>query len=832
MNWIVTCGGVSAPAATWGILNLQRTRKPFAADEVTFTLSGQAIDAPSTFAQWSLLSITDPNGRGWFTGLVTKIPVKGSTKAEDQFYTVEGPWRNFEKLVFQEEWMAMGETEVLVPTLRTTTIIGQTATVTDIPLDQMIVLVANYVLALAGTSRYIPFQFALDPSLATIIPAYTDAEGYAIPAGPMMVPFTEVKDLTCSQLIINMLVMLPDMQQWVDYTTNPPTLNMFRRGSLTPMSIAAFGGIVDGIDLTPRADLVVPAVILKYIQNNTITTGKSSTTYNTITPDIYPPNAPDPAIDNFVADVELEPGNMTFMQQDIVTLDRPLDYDAIAGTGTPPQPSAWDWLTDPSRLHWLTKYTIPANWPGGSNPPYPANPTNQDVDVYVNGPWLDSGSGLSTLNLNSDQPSDWIIRRIATRLTPSFKTAVLPPTNPPSTTDILELPSGNVPAGGGPGTAGGGHYTIDGVALPVGDNALDLLCEELRRGSVTSWMTEDQSIYAAHVTVTVVIQYTGNDPVVLQWFTSAPVQLLTRNYDLIVTNGETGTYTQLSSEKPSEPIPVGLAKIIYDGLSVLHYDGTISTTEPECSGLVSPGNVLNLTGGANAGWAAMNAQINEVTENVDAGKTTIRVGPPKHLSASQLVDWIRAIRGKIQSWHLTQQQTGQVAGSTIAAGQPGAGQPGGDNVIQGPGHTPRSSESSAPTSSSQPRNLFVVNASTGSTPGVTVTPGSIGGIVPTINGTAINASTPPVLQLNSGDTLLWFELSYNSSNVLTSVLINHGTTMPTPNIVPGTAGTDYYPLSTVTVTTGVHASVQALNDYISGNQGYAQCGTGSNCWLK
>ncbi len=50
---------------------------------------------------------------------------------------------------------------------------------------------------------------------------------------------------------------------------------------------------------------------------------------------------------------------------------------------------------------------------------------------------------------------------------------------------MLDLPSGSVPAGQGPGTAGGS------------DNALDLLGQEVLKGSVTDWMTEDQDIYSA-----------------------------------------------------------------------------------------------------------------------------------------------------------------------------------------------------------------------------------------------------------------------------------------------------------------------------------------------
>jgi hypothetical protein len=281
---------------------------------------------------------------------------------------------------------------------------------------------------------------------------------------------------------------------------------------------------------------------------------------------------------------------------------------------------------------------------------------------------------------------------------------------------------------------------------------------------------------------------------------------------------------------PSEPVPIGLAQVVYEGLSVLHYEGSINTTEQEVSGTVGLNNTLNLSGTNNAAWATMNAQVQEIAEDVDFGKTTLSVGPPKHLSAAQLVDWIRALRGRIQAEHLNQQQTGQAAGGTTATGSPS-----GDNVVQGPGDTSGGGVTMPPggSSSSSPRNLFVSNASTGSTPGITVTPGAYNGsIIPTINGTPINAATAPVLQLNSSDTVLWLEISYNSSNQATSVLINHGTTIPTPTIVQGTAGTDYYGLSTVTVTvTAGKASVTALNDYLSGNQGYAQCGNASNSWL-
>jgi hypothetical protein len=130
------------------------------------------------------------------------------------------------------------------------------------------------------------------------------------------------------------------------------------------------------------------------------------------------------------------------------------------------------------------------------------------------------------------------------------------------------------------------------------------------------------------------------------------------------------------------------------------------------------------------------------------------------------------------------------------------------------------------------RNLYVYDASTGSTPKISITPGAYNSIIPTLGGTPISPPTPaPTLTVSGSDTLIWAEITYNSSNVATSVLFNHGTTLPTSTIVPGTGGTDYKSVSTIVVTTGTNASVTCYNDFISGNQGYAQCGSSSNTWL-
>src|SRR5262249_23488242 len=90
--------------------------------------------------------------------------------------------------------------------------------------------------------------------------------------------------------------------------------------------------------------------------------------------------------------------------------------------------------------------------------------------------------------------------------------------------------------------------------------------------------------------------------------------------------------------------PVGLAKFIYDAISVLQYEGSLTLQEQEVSAPLSIGNCFNLTGGALAEWSTMAAMVQAVTENIDTGETTVEFGPPRNLSAGELVDLLRVNR--------------------------------------------------------------------------------------------------------------------------------------------------------------------------------------------
>jgi len=172
----------------------------------------------------------------------------------------------------------------------------------------------------------------------------------------------------------------------------------------------------------------------------------------------------------------------------------------------------------------------------------------------------------------------------------------------------------------------------------------------------------------------------------------------------------------------------------------------------------------------------------------------------------------------------------------------------GENVQRGPnifirqfgeGGYSISSTASGSGSGGSSHAYTVSDASTATTPAVTVSPGTHNGVTPTIYGTPINTkigSPPayPVLTLGGSDTVVYFQIDYNSSGQIIDVSISSGTSVPTATIVFGSSGSDYKFLSSVEIAyasgTG-KASVLCNNDGVSGPQGYAQCGGSSSSWL-
>jgi hypothetical protein len=131
---------------------------------------------------------------------------------------------------------------------------------------------------------------------------------------------------------------------------------------------------------------------------------------------------------------------------------------------------------------------------------------------------------------------------------------------------------------------------------------------------------------------------------------------------ITATDCPTGKYTRRSTDvEGAESIPVGLAEMLWTSLNASHYQGKVSTVAEEITGSVNIGFRLVVTGG-NAAWATMSAVIQQITNHLDTGTTTIQVGPPSHLSPGQVLDLRQANRSRRPASGSLIRTTGDSAG--------------------------------------------------------------------------------------------------------------------------------------------------------------------------
>src|SRR5712692_3140605 len=196
------------------------------------------------------------------------------------------------------------------------------------------------------------------------------------------------------------------------------------------------------------------------------------------------------------------------------------------------------------------------------------------------------------------------------------------------------------------------------TALPV----LGGLPNAVIEGQVCTWM-KSSGVFALaqQEEITGHFAYTTTDPVTSQIVSQLTDEPLT--YKHATTNMPSGDYQTIASIAYGDPQPVGLAQALYNALSILQYDGGLTLTEQECSGTALVGSVLNVLGGR-IEWAAMNAMIQTVSEDVDAGTTRIQFGPPAHLGPADLAELLRINRLRLRWTNFTLQNDGTLSGSS------------------------------------------------------------------------------------------------------------------------------------------------------------------------
>lgn len=584
MTWSLL-NNIERTLEAWGISNLTRNLVSQGQDTVLFEISNLACDAPLPIAEYTTC-IIKRDGVPWFHGLVIGAVRSGGPYAERISYQLAGPWWYLENLVYQQKWYS-----VVDPTALTKSKVGGYKS--HVLLNQG----TNGASLTTGQQIADAVQFAID-SGAPIAPVATynpDPVAIDLLMPAVKVPFSEDRDITCSEVIRKMLRWTPDAVTWFDYSVTPPAFRCRRRESLTPVTISIPNSAlpnpssalpIESISVRPRTDIQRPAVVLKFEQTNQVEgVGYANTTYR-ISPDngLAPGSAEYLALaathertfGAFVATIELAGSILNYATATIVC--EPVAHGSIA-------------------------------W------------------------WLNKDRTLETVEAS------------------------------PTTAKILTLELTN-------------------------QNRTSALPNELVKGQLAPWMNKKSE----DDTVTCQIKKT-----IKTENAEAPA---IENTDLhsariVATDAASGTYKSLQSAVLGEEIPEGLAAEFFKAINTLQYQGSVTTVEEEVSGAATIGNLLNLVGSAHTAWETMAAMVQQITEELDSGRTTIILGAPEQLGPADLVELTRVNRTRA----IFTAPAEKISGESSAA----------RNVVLG-SHTPKENSTAG---AQNPKRMIITGAGLG-----------------------------------------------------------------------------------------------------------------------
>ncbi len=301
-TWTVSAGQTALNTAALGITEITRHRANAATDTCVLMLNGRNVDAAALFGYGTTVAI----GNGavpWFVGRVTETPASGDGKGESQRYTLSGPWWYLEHLVFTQTWTTQaGQASALLGRA----ILGQALDGSAVTTGHVIVEALNYAVA-AGA----PFR------VGAILEGFT-------------IPFDEVKDVTCAEVIRKMLRWHPDAVAWFDYSSGTPTFNVVPRAQLSAVTLTKGSAPLVSIgDITSRDDLTAPSVVICY----EITGKNNSSTYTDVSVDAAPQGATGQEFGAVVLTIPLRGQSSTTVTQPVIVV--PIEDGTENDDGTP-----------------------------------------------------------------------------------------------------------------------------------------------------------------------------------------------------------------------------------------------------------------------------------------------------------------------------------------------------------------------------------------------------------------------------------------------------------------------------------------------------------------
>jgi len=122
------------------------------------------------------------------------------------------------------------------------------------------------------------------------------------------------------------------------------------------------------------------------------------------------------------------------------------------------------------------------------------------------------------------------------------------------------------------------------------------------------------------------------------------------------------TFAYSNTDQSAEPVPPGFAQSIYDALSLVYCAGNIRLVAQECGSQSWTGHRLSIVNGRPE-WASAAAQVQSVREDLENGITELMIGPPKHVSPQQIMDYLRLLQWRVVTNRPSMRNDGEMGGA-------------------------------------------------------------------------------------------------------------------------------------------------------------------------
>ena len=179
----------------------------------------------------------------YFKGRCRSIPRAGAGPVESIRYEIVGPWFDLERITYKQRWKVWDPAEEQVEWQRKARLIlGQAENGTAMTAGQIIQDVVDYA-----------------ASQGAMIAAATAGN---LPS--IKIPWEEVVNLKCSDVLIRLLAFVPDYKLRFDYSTTHPAMQIIQRSSATAISLTLGTDNLTSMDIRPRHDLATPGVTVNF----------------------------------------------------------------------------------------------------------------------------------------------------------------------------------------------------------------------------------------------------------------------------------------------------------------------------------------------------------------------------------------------------------------------------------------------------------------------------------------------------------------------------------------------------------------------------------------